>query len=160
MHCPNCPYCVGNGCPRCDYTGVLGGDDKLPIAPYPQPYDAQQQLMTDWTFAYPVERPEMLIWGSSLVVAAFMVAAPRVAAGFGEVTDAVYLREEEKFQNAAYNYDQALRNLDVAAMRRSLKRMKKAWDAVERDRAWKAQYTMRLKTYKQNTSGGRSPLDP
>lgn len=148
MDCPNCPMCGGHGCPRCDFTGVLGGDAKLPIAPYPAPYDAQQQLMTDWTLAYPVERPEMLIWGSSLVVAAFMFAAPQVVAGFGGlfgVSDETYMKAEEEFQNAAYQFDHAV---DCGQQRRLLRRMDRAWKKSGRDRHIGKQYMMRYQQHK------------
>jgi hypothetical protein len=152
MDYPNCPRCVGNGCQGCDYTGVLHGDDVLPIAPYPAPYDAAKQLMTDWTLAYPIERPEMLIWGSSLVVAAFMVAAPRVVAGFGSfgVTDEEYLRAEERFQNAAYKFDHATTCSQMRSAIKSMSRALRASLSVELG----YQYRMRLDAFTDQCSTG------
>jgi hypothetical protein len=113
-----------------------------------------KQQMYDWKLALPIERPEMLIWGSSLVVAAFMVASPRVVAGFAGalaglaglgVSDEQYMEAEERFQNAAYQFDYAV---DCAAMKRWKKRMGAAWRDSGHDNGIGKQYAMRVEQYK------------
>jgi len=113
-----------------------------------------KQQMYDWKLALPIERPEMLIWGSSLVVAAFMVASPRVVAGFAGalaglaglgVSDEEYMEAEERFQNDAYQFD---KSTTCDQMRRRLAKMKSAYEASGFDIGIGRQYEMRRQQYK------------
>jgi len=144
-----CSYCAGHGCGHCDQQGVLSESPRPRVASYPPGYNSIRQEMTDWKLAIPIEHPEMIVWGSSLVVAAFMVAAPRVVAGFAGlaglgVSDDQYLAAEESFANHAYQFDHAV---DCQGMRRRMKLMRAAWAASGYDSDIAKQLNMRSNQY-------------
>jgi hypothetical protein len=121
---------------------------------YPQNYDSieiQPEYMP-YKIAVPVARPELLIWGTAMIAAAFGFAPPAVAAGFpglaGGVSDEMYLEAEEDFAEHARDFDEA----DGDCRRQSvmIKLMTRAWKMAGRDRDLGKQLRMRANSHKRS----------